>query len=251
MEEQFEIIITGDGSPSLKPAGEGSYEIMHHSAGAFSETQYIYIDPLRWAVVRGAQRVFSLGLGLGYHELGFLKVSEELKFKENRNLEMTSFESSNLLRKYFFEHLEGTPNFLSESFQAVSVMQGFDKNSDWLSLLKQAVEYKQLQIHGALQRPFLSDLGRYQVVFYDAYSRKTSPVLWEPEFLSSFVDHFCDSNCVWLTYACLGPLKRALLDKGFELWVRPGFNGKRNATWAVRGAFIPDFKSLKTSSHTQ
>ncbi|MNL45541.1 bifunctional tRNA (mnm(5)s(2)U34)-methyltransferase/FAD-dependent cmnm(5)s(2)U34 oxidoreductase [compost metagenome] len=88
-------------------------------------------------------------------------------------------------------------------------------------------------IDGALNAGDCFD-GDYSGILYDAFSSKTTPHLWEEEFLKSFFQ-CAAADAMVSTYACKATLKRALKDSGFEVIVREGFLGKRNSTLALRG----------------
>jgi hypothetical protein len=68
-ENGYEVVITADGSPSLRSLSIPTLESMHHSGGALSETESIYTPVFRQVLDLIPQaRFFSLGLGLGYNE---------------------------------------------------------------------------------------------------------------------------------------------------------------------------------------
>ncbi|MEO0336841.1 MAG: hypothetical protein AAF202_10620, partial [Pseudomonadota bacterium] len=68
---KYRRLTTKDGSPTLEITVEGVNENMHNFHGAFSETDYIYGEALRWALASPVPtlRVLSVGLGLGYNEI--------------------------------------------------------------------------------------------------------------------------------------------------------------------------------------
>ena len=69
--QDFTIVTTADGSPSLSIEDSSGYvEKMHHAAGAMSESIYIYGEAVQKVLDRRwPLRVLSVGLGLGYNEL--------------------------------------------------------------------------------------------------------------------------------------------------------------------------------------
>jgi tRNA U34 5-methylaminomethyl-2-thiouridine-forming methyltransferase MnmC len=75
--------------------------------------------------------------------------------------------------------------------------------------------------------------------FFDAFSGKSTPELWTPEFLALFLQRVAQEKAVFATYACTGTLKRTLQTAGFVVEKRPGFQGKRDSTTAVLGALPP------------
>ncbi|MGZ3723933.1 MAG: MnmC family methyltransferase, partial [Bdellovibrionales bacterium] len=71
-------------------------------------------------------------------------------------------------------------------------------------------------------------------VFYDAFSKKMNPELWIEEDLQKHLSNAIGPQCVLATYACTGPLNRALRSLGFRLSSKKGFSGKRESTLAIR-----------------
>ncbi len=70
--------------------------------------------------------------------------------------------------------------------------------------------------------------------FFDAFSSKATPGLWNEEFLNQFLLRAPGKPCVFATYASTATLKKALKTAGFELKDQLGFGGKRESTRAYR-----------------
>lgn len=236
----FQVVITGDGSPSLLSELEAQPEIMHHRGGAWSETDYVYGHTLRqWLASPAAQtttvaQVCSLGLGLGYNEL--FTVHEWWRRRgELDSLQLVSFESQAFLRENFLAWVLGEkPSVLARLYDEIAAK--FNSKISLREHLATLLRRGQWQLHGAM------DLTEWQgsahVYLWDAFSRKASPQLWDEELLrATFARAPVAAPVVLGTYACLGALKRALKDNGFTVEVREGFQGKRNCTFASRGLF--------------
>ncbi len=73
------------------------------------------------------------------------------------------------------------------------------------------------------------------VVFFDAFSPKKQPELWEPELLKKVVDSM-NTGGVFVTYCAASRLKRTLVDLGLELDQVPGPPGKKEMTrgWKLK-----------------
>lgn len=222
----FEILSTGDGSPSLR----GETEPMHHLGGAYSETQYIYGDALRrllqWPEMQ-EWGVLVVGLGLGYIEL--LAMAEALK--NNKTLKLLSYEIKPELVEAFLTWLRGERDepvyerlyaFFQKDYPGV----------DLKAALVKAYQERRWEIRGALETASLPD-GCYQALLFDAFSGKTTPELWSPEFLEQFLQKVVQGPAIFATYACTGTLRRTLQAAGFAVEKRPGFQGKRDSTTAT------------------
>ncbi|MEZ0393117.1 MAG: MnmC family methyltransferase [Pseudobdellovibrionaceae bacterium] len=226
----YEKVLTEDQSPTLRWLGSETQETMHHRGGAYSETQLIYGNPLRESLELGGRSAVSVGLGLGYNEI--LVALEALKRGIGpSDFQLLSFESDSFLREHFLFWTETSDTdliydeiflFFDSPLKPEVKKWLFDsyKNGSW-------------KVEGALL-PEFSVESQYEVIFYDAFSSKTSPHLWDESFLTRFFSQVCAPASFVSTYACTGALKRALKANDFEVVIREGFQSKRNSTLGVR-----------------
>lgn len=242
----FQREITGDGSPTLRLlsflGGESMRpESMHHSGGALSETQFIYgpiVQMLFEASV--SPRFLCVGLGLGYIEM--LVALESLKKPDSKLDFLLSFESEESLKVLFLDWLtdKEIPPECRETYELAASLLLQGTEYDLQNLKEVLLEWKKngkWVLEGPLENcsALAQKYDQFNGIFYDAFSRKTSEGLWSEEFLNLFLQQLAASDCLLATYASLGNLKRALKEQNFEVIVRPGFQGKRNSTWAQRG----------------
>jgi hypothetical protein len=231
---QFEILKTQDGSPTLKALDLSTQESMHHSGGAWSETLYIYGTALELLnQIQKPWRVLSVGLGLAYNEMmTFAALSEN----QQKLQALTSFEAHTFLRESLDAWLNKEPCELSSIYDEVKTL--CENQFDSKYLFTQLQEARQTQIWNILGALGKSDCGNsnpHELIYYDAYSSRSNPELWQEEFLSKFLAAYAAPQCIFATYACTGSLKRALSQQGFKLKRRAGFQGKRDSTLAIRG----------------
>lgn len=231
---QTEIFVTSDGSPTLCfKRADGYAEKMHHSGGALSESLYIYHHALLEGLHLGAPRVLSVGLGLGYNEL--IAAGEFLR-RGTTDFRLWSFETVPALREGFLAWTAGetegdllpilddvalqvAAHFAVEASQLRAWLQNARENGFW-----------------EMRTTFPEDLEGVQanVVFYDAYSRKMDPELWDEEALVQALDRHLEPRAVLATYAATGALNRTLRRLGFRPIPKAGFMGKRESTLAIR-----------------
>lgn len=219
----FKIEATADGSPTLRLSEEG--EPMHHSGGAAKETNYIYADPLRASLAQMPEAsTCVVGLGLAYIEIAWALC------EPTKGATLTSFEIVEPLRKNFDDWLNSEDPDIYDD-----VAKTLQTNAD-IPKLKNRLR------QNFLAEPIRSDargeLARsWNLICYDAFSKKSSSDLWDEVFLNGFIEQACAPDCVFITYACTGILKKTLKRHGFVTVDRLGFPGKKNCTLALRGSF--------------
>lgn len=234
----FKVEHTEDESPTLrmiKPCREdfSDGESMHHSGGAWKETRYIYLPVIDWVRARGIKnpRFLSLGLGLGYVEMMLASEIESL-FK------IFSFEVVPELKDFLIRWACGKslPREIELVYDQVAAHVLKDKElsvEDLKMRLKTLLKEERWILLGALEDSF-GEAQPCHGIMYDAFSKNVSPQLWSPEFLSRFLQNWTAPECCLSTYSCTGNLKRSLIAENFRLVIRPGFQGKRDSTWAER-----------------
>lgn len=238
---EFHFLQTEDGSPTLKlgskPLAEA--EAMHSSKGAFSETVYIYGHAIETTIMHGFPLSFlSLGLGLGYNEL--LTTSLLLKHGcDFTKVHGQSFELVTELNENFKAWLSCDEVDLKFQKTYDSICELCSKHTDQdfhkiKSALQSLVANKQWVLSDALNSESVP-LQKISCFLFDAFSSKTSPELWSEDFLNSFLETTSHDQALLATYACTGTLKRSLIKNNFKVEIRPGFAGKRESTFAIRG----------------
>ncbi len=252
----FEIELTKDSSPTLRlleslddhrPYGES----MHHSAGAASETQLIYGNPIEKGLKSVEKPHFMVvGLGLGYIEMNLAQRALSLGMKAQDVGLITSYESIPQLRELFVAwiHDQPLPSIVSDIYakaaecivreSAITVIQ----IKDFLKAHFTSAN----SIHGALSQETLV-AHRYHGILYDAFSSKTTPHLWEDRFFHLLLETCTHEDSFFSTYSGRQTLRHCLVQQRYNVVVRKGFYGKRTSTLAVRGVFaenvtIPDAK---------
>jgi hypothetical protein len=239
--QDYEFVSTGDGSPTLKwlkgaKGYHGEPETMHHMGGAYSETQGIYGEILREIFPQGKSSVVSVGLGLGYIEMlvAVEAIKHGLSAKTVRTL---SFESDPFLveqfLKWIYSEADADPVYFEiyEFFLRDSACEAKTVKA-WLLAQHQCGN---LKLGGTLGEKTIWR-EKYHCIFYDAFSAKTSPELWEEKFLTDMFKEACEKDCIVSTYASKGTFKRALIANGFAITRRDGFHSKRNSMLGVRKA---------------
>lgn len=228
--DQFKSLLTEDGSPtmSLFP----TWEPMHALDGAFTETIYIYQPTAEKAFQHvPTPRLLSMGLGLGYNEI--LTAFEALKQKREA-CEIYSYEKMTFLIENFSAwvdgkdcDLQGTYDLILKYFSEKYQIPGPEAKT----FLKKLQDQNLLHLREAFTSE--TEIPACHGVYFDAFSGKTSPELWDEILLKRFFRDMA-TPCFISTYACKGALKRSLMENGFALDIQKGFGKKRESTFAYR-----------------
>ncbi len=225
---------TDDKSPTLSLGKAGEW--MHHRAGALGETLYVYGHASEIALEGGARRFVSVGLGVGYVEWVLFGLA--LKSACPRDgLRIQSFEGNPGLRAGFERWLTtretgelgnvfgGVVQAVAEHFGlSAETLQAFAREHftrGWWTL-EPALTVETMWPH------------RADCIFFDAFSQKTSPQLWDAAFLQQWLTQCANVPCTFASYASNRSLRSALHKAGFTLIGRQGFGGKRECTLAHR-----------------
>jgi tRNA U34 5-methylaminomethyl-2-thiouridine-forming methyltransferase MnmC len=242
-----QIIQTEDGSPTVSLNAREDYaEPMHNRKGAFSETLEVYAPLIRATLASELPlpRIFSFGLGLGYVE--WTAICEAIRLgKSPESLQIVSYESVDELksgiRSFVESSSDGVKDLTGAYSKILSLYSGHYSldESAVLDYSKQLLGVGSWTIEGAVDDKILhSEVEKFHCIIYDAFSSNFNSGPWNEGFLSEFLCHICDNECVFGTYASTGNLKRALLANDFKALKRPGFGGKRESTWAVKGSSL-------------
>lgn len=250
------------------PADERRGELMHHRGGALSESVHVYgpAIELAWqqaATTPGASlshvRFGVVGLGLGYLERLCLALGPHVASQPHDRAgkgaslpqpeaglqlqaSIDSYESDPMLRQRFERWLNGKAEPWHDEVSAAFARAGLENPPGSLqNQLSELAGRGELSLKEALGAPVvqgtptLGPLCRYHAILFDPYSRATSPVLWDPDFLSGFLAACANPHfCVFATYASRTVLREVLEQAGFTVTRRKGFHGKRECTLALR-----------------
>lgn len=236
MDFEFEVLTTADGSPSLRLwKDHQAPEAMHNSAGALSETMYIYDAAILKSLELSKRlSILSVGLGLGYNEI----LAAARAYEAGLPLHMQSFESEATLRQAFTNwlHDHHSPEPFKSTYEKILSLIAHQVGvlpQQIKTVLVDAEVEGRWELRGSLD---ISTEFRqpFHCVLFDAFSKGATPDLWTEDFLFHFIEKACAKPCVFSTYAATGSLRRSLTAAGFEVDLRPGFSGKRQSTFAIR-----------------
>ncbi len=223
---EYELQITGDGSPTLH--SEAFNESCHSNHGAASETRYIYVDGCE-VLKRKPRCIFEVGFGLGTGWQESVKVHDDFIFY--------STELDEKLVYWAQEQYKLFDKLVKEN----DVLIGTKKQAKAVILLGDAREtvksYK-------FERKF-------DAIYQDAFSPKRNPSLWTMEWFKTLLN-LSSESVILSTYSASSRIKKSLFSAGWVLEEREGFMGKRSSTRAFRKGEMSDqlFKKLSNPKIT-
>ena len=230
----FQLEITGDGSPTLRHKLLG--ESMHHSHGAAAETWYIYGQVMQQVLQAAASedrtmQICNVGLGLGYIEMAFASLNHNCQ-----DFQFDSFETVQDLQKNFKSWYQQSVGEWDQVYALACTKLSCAGVAISEPALKAQLQLSQINYHDDILN--FTQGRQWNIVCFDAFSKKSGENLWTKTFFDKFLGNFTASDCVFTTYACTSILNEALINNNFTLIKRSGFSGKRECTLAVRGNFM-------------
>lgn len=232
----YQLVITADRSPTLQDRTTG--EPMHNLQGAFSESLYIYLETLKTCLqFNSPPTIFSLGLGLAYNEIISIAYLGKLEVK---HFNIASYEKDQILKESLLQWLGLSPQKEKHSWlTAYNIITKHTAQHFQLPFnkLKQDIKHTVHSGKWIFQEALAPDTqfsSQANCIFYDAFSEKTDPMLWNSTNLYHWLHNIAQPRCALGSYAAKGVLNRVLKELGFSLIKRTGFAGKKQSTLAIR-----------------
>lgn len=216
-----EIITTADGSTTIfLPEWNETY---HSRFGAIQEAYHVFIKSGLSILNKQSVSVLEIGFGTGL------------------NTYITFLESINNNLKIDYVGVEAYPISEAEISQlnypsqlnASKYLDVFDKihQSAWneyVTLSSNFTLIKRKQFFNEI-----SDVDCFNIIYFDAFGFNVQPDLWSLEIFIKMYNALKPKG-VLVTYACRGPIKRAMIEAGFRIEIIPGPPGKREMLRAFK-----------------
>jgi tRNA U34 5-methylaminomethyl-2-thiouridine-forming methyltransferase MnmC len=216
-----EILITGDGSPTLSLKGTG--ETYHSRYGALAESRHIFIEHgLNYArPLYGKEiHVFELGFGTGLNAaLTLLKSAEWELMIFYHSLELFPLSEALINSCAGFYSPEIRDALLSVNDAA---WNGPVPIGAFFSITKENMDFLTWQPG-----------KQYQVVYYDAFAPAVIPQLWTADCFRKLAGAMIQGAAL-VTFCAKGEVRRAMRESNFDVKRLPGAPGKREMTRAIR-----------------
>lgn len=216
-----EIIITDDGSTTIRiPDWDENY---HSTHGAIQEAQHVFIkNGLRLFDAQSTISILEIGFGTGLN--AFITYLETLQ-KE----------------KVDYVGIEAYPISEEEVRQMnyVSELHAEDHQFIFQALHQSTWEEEQAIASNFVltkRKQFFQDIAdsnRYDLIYFDAFGYPLQPELWSEVIFKKMLEALLPGG-ILVTYACRGPIKKAMLSAGFSIEKLPGAPGKREMLRATK-----------------
>lgn len=216
------VITTSDGSTSIEIEEWG--ETYHSIHGAIQEARHVYIE-------RGFEKI----------ELPLVKVLE-MGFGTGLNAFLTLVEARSQNKEVEYHSIEAFPVTKEES-DVLDFSALYDQQEDellfkqihlcsWNTLNPITPNFTLHKIHATFEEAIVNQ-DFFDVVYFDVFGYQFQPDLWSVEIFKKVYDAL-KSEGVLVTYACRGPIKRAMREVGFVTEKVAGPPGKREMLVAYK-----------------
>jgi len=224
VERELKIITTEDGSHSLYvPEIKESY---HSSNGAYRESIHVFLlyGLEAWAARNpGRQpiRIFEVGFGTGLNAWLTLVWAEQNQVPVLYHTVEPFPLGEDVYKKLNYGEMDDAIWHFRPYFQKIHKMawgKG-EAASPYFNMKKDQNTLQEVALYPT------------DIVFFDAFSPKKQPELWELEMIEKVVNSM-NAQSVFVTYCATGNLKRMLKGLGLTLDAVPGPPGKLEMTRA-------------------
>lgn len=213
IENQIEILITEDGSSSLRR--KDLQEGYHSTFGAIAESRHIFIEAgLRKVGTLEKINILEIGFGTGLNAI----LSLEFANKENQAIYYKTIEKYPLPKEITSELNYGKILRLEEEFETIN---SFDWNKD-----NDLNSYFTIQKIDKPAEEINYPKEFFNLIYFDAFAPQFEEKLWNKEVFENLFSSLKQGG-ILVTYCCKGDVKRMLKSSGFEIEKLPGPKGKR------------------------
>ncbi|MDA3943914.1 MAG: tRNA (5-methylaminomethyl-2-thiouridine)(34)-methyltransferase MnmD [Bacteroidetes bacterium] len=220
------LIVTADGSASIFDGATG--ESFHSVNGAYTESMLVFIEnglEFRKQQEPSTQyRVLEIGFGTGLNAwLSLIKGEEWQQLIDYTAIEAFPLEMDLVTKLNFIQNAENQYN--DQLFMALHT-------TIWGEAVPISPYFTLTKLHQNIS-DYHNEEGRFDVVFFDAFSPNVQAELWTEEIFCSLFKAM-KPGAVLVTYSARGIVKRALRSAGFFVERLQGPPGKRHVVRALK-----------------
>ena len=208
------IIQTADGSSSLLVEDWG--ETYHSRHGAIQEAKHVFIQNGLSLFQGQSVAVLEIGFGTGLNAfITFLEAEQRQQKIDYVGVEAYPILQQEAEKLNYVSQLDA--NQYDTQFQLLHTSEwGVNTRiSDYFSLTKRQQYFNEIE-----------DKNQFNLIYFDAFGYQYQPELWSVHIFRLMYEALV-TNGVLVTYACRGPIKKAMLEAGFKVEKLKGPPGKR------------------------
>ena len=209
-----EIIVTSDGSTSIHlPDWEESYHSKH---GAIQEAKHVFIKNGLSLFKGQSVSILEIGFGTGLNAfITFLESQLLNQMVDYVGVEGFPISSQEVLQMNYVNQLNAT------DFKAVFELFHLCKWEENVTISNHFRLTKRNQLFNEID-----DINQFDLIYFDAFGFRVQPELWSVEIFTKMYTSL-KSGGILVTYSCRGPIKRAMIEAGFQIEKLTGPPGKR------------------------
>lgn len=220
IENQIEILITEDGSSSLRR--KDLQEGYHSTFGAIAESRHIFIEAgLRKVGKLQEINILEIGFGTGLNAI----LSIEFANTENQFIYYQTVEKYPLKQDIISQLNYGKILHLEEEFDK---MHRFPWNDT-----KELNPYFTIHKIDKPAEEIVYTKDFFHLIYFDAFAPQFEEKLWRKEVFENLFLSLKQGG-ILVTYCCKGEVKRMLKSSGFDIEKLPGPKGKREILRAIK-----------------
>ena len=220
IENQIEILITEDGSSSLRR--KDLQEGYHSTFGAIAESRHIFIEAgLRKVGKLQEINILEIGFGTGLNAI----LSIEFANTENQFIYYQTVEKYPLKQDIISQLNYGKILHLEEEFDK---MHRFPWNDT-----KELNPYFTIHKIYKPAEEIVYTKDFFHLIYFDAFAPQFEEKLWRKEVFENLFLSLKQGG-ILVTYCCKGEVKRMLKSSGFDIEKLPGPKGKREILRAIK-----------------
>ncbi len=233
MEDELQLVITGDGSPSIFSSRFGQH--YHSTFGATTESMVVFIrNGLNYFLSNSNQsftsekplQIFEMGFGTGLNALLTFSESGKLRIP----VHYTAIEAYPLprnMQEMFLKAASGQYKTQSEHSSGfrLSTSEGIFNIGDTFTIELLYHNLEQWEPAGAV----------FNIIYFDAFSPDIQHELWSEDIFHRLYQCLAPGG-VLVTYCVKGVVVRALKAVGFSVEKLPGPPGKRHVLRALKNS---------------
>lgn len=213
IDSQIEILITQDGSSSLRR--KDLQEGYHSTYGAIAESQHIFINAGLRNIEKKLQiNILEIGFGTGLNAL----LTCEFAIKEKQSIYYQTIEKYPLSKKITSQLNYGEILKMEEEFDMLHSI-------NWEEKIKLNPYFEIQKIAQGAEDITYSE-NFFDLIYFDAFAPQFEEKLWQKEVFGKLHSSLKERG-ILVTYCCKGDVKRALKTSGFQIEKLPGPKGKR------------------------